>query len=391
MTYKIGVFACNPVPYKAPLYRYLSQQPEFDVEVLYGSARGATEGDLGFGTNQRWDIPLLEGYSYSVLRDMGPSGADGFFTTANPSLFTQIDKSFDAILIHEGYFRLSTIFALVAANLQDVPVLLHGPGFDIGSSSLSTRIAKSTYIRSILSGVDAVMADCTANRQYYKEYGFPSDRIFTMRAAVDNERFQKLRKQLTDANVESVRSELRIPSDDKIVLSVGKLIERKRPFDILDAVDRLNEDINVSLVYVGDGKLCDVLKRRCEERGIDNVAFAGFQNQSELPRFYEAADVFVIPSAYDPSPKALNEAMNFGLPIVTSDGVGSAPDLIKDNGFVYERDNTDELAEKLQYLLENDDEREQMSERSAAIIDEWDYEQNADALLQACETIVNNI
>lgn len=387
MTYRLGIFACNPVPYKAPLYRRLDDHDGFEIEVLYGTTAGARTADLGFGSPRQWDVPLLDGYPYNVLSDYSRDEWTGFLYTINPGLFRCIDDRFDAILIHEGYFRLSSVFAQFAANLNDVPVLLHGPGTCIGESPAAKHLAKLLYVRSYLSGVDAVLADCTANRRYYKRFGFDSDRIFTMRAAVDNDRFRRARRDLSSADVMSVYNELGLSGTEVTILFVGKLIERKRPFDLLRAFADLDPDLDASLVFVGDGDLRSSMESWCQSKGEDDVAFAGFRNQRELSRFYEAGDVFALPPSYDPSPKVLNEAMNFDLPIIASDGVGSAADLVQDNGFVYPTGAIDELANHLEYLVSHPDEREAMGERSGQIVDEWDYDQNVYAIDRAIQAV----
>lgn len=387
VTNRLGIFACNPVPYKAPLYRRLDDYERFEIEVFYGATDGARTTDLGFGSHRQWDIPLLDGYPYTVLSDYSQDEWAGFLYTINPGLFRCVDDRFDAILIHEGYFRLSSVFVLLAANLNNVPVLLHGPGTGIGELSATKRLAKSLYVRGFLSRVDAVLADCTANRRYYKRFGFDSDRIFTMRAAVDNDRFRRARRDLSSADVTSVYDELGLSATGVTILFVGKLIERKRPFDLLRAFADLDADLDASLVFVGDGDLRSSMESWCRSKEVDDVVFAGFRNQQELPRFYEAGDVFALPSSYDPSPKVLNEAMNFDLPIIASDGVGSAADLVQDNGFVYPTGAIDKLANHLEYLVSNPDERDAMGKRSGQIVNEWDYDQNVNAIDRAIKAV----
>lgn len=387
MTYRLGIFACNPVPYKAPLYRRLNDHDRFEIEVFYGATDGASTADLGFGSYGQWDVPLLNGYSYTVLPDYSRDGWTGFLYTINPGLFRRIDDRFDAVLVHEGYFRLSSVFANLATNLNDVPVLLHGPGTGNGKSSAAIRLLKSLYVRGFLSGVDAVLADCTANRRYYERFGFDSDQIFKMRAAVDNDRFRRARRDLSSADVKSVYDELGLSGNGVTILFVGKLIERKRPFDLLRAFHNLDPELDASLVFVGDGDLRSSMESWCQSKGVEDVTFAGFRNQRELPPFYEAGDIFVLPPSYDPSPKVLNEAMNFELPIIASEGVGSAADLVLDNGFIYPTGAVDELQNRLEYLISNPDEREAMGKRSGRIVAEWNYDQNINAIDRAIQSV----
>ena len=60
-----------------------------------------------------------------------------------------------------------------------------------------------------------------------------------------------------------------------------------------------------------------------------DVRFLGFRNQSEMPAFYDLCDLFVLPSHFEPWGLVINEAMNAGKPVIVSDCVGAAPDLVQ--------------------------------------------------------------
>ena len=80
-----------------------------------------------------------------------------------------------------------------------------------------------------------------------------------------------------------------------------------------------------------------------------SIRFLGFQNQSELPRFFDLADVFCLPSVHEPWGLIVNDAMAAGRAVVVSDEVGSAADLVVngETGFVHKARDIRELAEAL--------------------------------------------
>ena len=98
----------------------------------------------------------------------------------------------------------------------------------------------------------------------------------------------------------------------------------------------LEDDVNFELIIVGSGpekeKLC-LLKK---ELSLSNIIFPGAKDQQELAEFYKAADLFVYPSNFEPFGAVIPEAMAYGLPIITTDGVGSGHDFVEDgnNGFI---------------------------------------------------------
>jgi glycosyltransferase involved in cell wall biosynthesis len=110
----------------------------------------------------------------------------------------------------------------------------------------------------------------------------------------------------------------------------GKLRQAKRPLDLAAAVARLGPE--VSVLFVGDGALAgEVTALLPPGRG----AVTGFVNQAELPSYYHAADILVLPSQSEPWGLVVTEAMTAGVLPVVSDRVGCAPDLVAGLGEVY--------------------------------------------------------
>ncbi len=138
------------------------------------------------------------------------------------------------------------------------------------------------------------------------------------------------------------------------------------------------------LLIVGDGPLRVSLEEYCRTRQLQDVRFLGFRNQSELPTFYRAADLALLVSSVDQSPKMLNEAMNFGLPAVVSDRVGTAGDLVVDgwNGFVVPCGDVGAIARACERILTDPVLAKRMSENARKKIDEWSFERGTAAIEQ---------
>jgi glycosyltransferase involved in cell wall biosynthesis len=217
----------------------------------------------------------------------------------------------------------------------------------------------------------------------------PDEKLFFCPCAVDNAFWREQAKKLKGAK-ESLKYKMNIPSESPVILFVGKFIPRKRPLDLLQAFEGLpSSKLQAWLVFVGDGSLKPALTGYVQEHNLRRVAFAGFKNQSELAPFYAMADVFVLPSEHDPSPKALNEAMNFSLPVVTTDRLGTAPDLVRhgENGFVYPMGNVSALQGFLSEILESPEVCEEMGECSLEIVSEWSFENDIKGVVAALDYI----
>jgi len=109
-----------------------------------------------------------------------------------------------------------------------------------------------------------------------------------------------------------------------------------------------------TLVYAGDGSERNRLEQQVARLGIQSqVRFLGFVNQSKLPALYASADLMVLPSEYEPFAVVVNEAMCCGCPVIVSDRVGAARDLVAPvrPEFVFPAGDVAALAKTLQLAL----------------------------------------
>ena len=155
--------------------------------------------------------------------------------------------------------------------------------------------------------------------------GISSDRITLTPYAVDNEWWKAQSAQL---DRQAVRSEWSVSASQPIILFCAKLQPWKRPMDLLSAFQRAAIPDSV-LVYAGEGAERGNLEAEANRMQLsDRVKFLGFVNQSQLPALYTAADLLVLPSSYEPFAVVVNEAMCCGCPVIVSDQVGAARDLV---------------------------------------------------------------
>jgi glycosyltransferase involved in cell wall biosynthesis len=182
---------------------------------------------------------------------------------------------------------------------------------------------------------------------------------------------------------------LGIPSDSPAVLFVGKLVPNKRPFDLLNAFARIADDLKLSLVFAGDGVLREALEAQVQQQRVPRVILTGFRNQSELPDLYAAADVLVLPTGHDRSPKVLHEAMNFDLPLIVSAGVATGADVVRagQNGVIYPVGDVDALATALRMVLQDPSTRARMGRASGEIVSAWSFDADVDAVVTALRQV----
>ena len=247
------------------------------------------------------------------------------------------------------------------------------------------RLLKKLFLPLFFKLIDGFMAIGKLNREYYEHYGASKDKLYLAPYAVDNEWFFA-QKDLYLPQKQKLKEELGIPPEGKVILYAAKFLKRKRPMDLIRAFERLNLP-DVFLVMVGDGEERAACEDYVKTRKLQGVYFVGFKNQSELPKFYAIADVFVLPSEDEPWGLVLNEAMCFGLPVIATDQVGAAYDLIRhgENGFVYPVGDIESLSAYLERILKDDELRAKMGKVSLDIIGKWGFAENIEAFLEAIE------
>jgi glycosyltransferase involved in cell wall biosynthesis len=164
--------------------------------------------------------------------------------------------------------------------------------------------------------------------QYVRHYGAPAERVFFAPHFVDTDFFRSRSSLGADARLRT-REALGIEADEIVVLFVGRLIALKRPADVPRALVGLRGNgRSYRAVFAGAGPLEAEVRETGRRLGVATTLL-GFRNQTELPAVYAAADMLVLPSEQETWGLVVNEAMACGLPVVVSDRVGCAPDMVE--------------------------------------------------------------
>jgi glycosyltransferase involved in cell wall biosynthesis len=364
---RLAIFASHPTQYQAPIFRALAAIPGIKPVILFGSDHGVTESfDSGFGHAVKWDIPLLEGYEHRFLTNVARrKDVNAFMGISVPSVRAVITReSFDAVLVM-GWQTRGHVQAIRAARRARVPILLMGDSILATHPSSSPKatmrrlfwlpIRKKLYA-AILSRIDGALTVGTRNEAYFRSFGLTSEKLHWVGHGVDNDRFDIGPRERAEAR-KDIRSGLGFSADDFVFLSVAKIQEKKRPLDLFAAFHRIAErHSNARLLYLGDGPLRSRLESEIRALGLESRArVIGFVNQAELPRWYAECDCLVLPSdSRETWGLAVNEALASGMPVVVSDAVGCAPDLVKPgvNGRIFSFGDVESLVEAMTWAIE---------------------------------------
>jgi len=362
---KLAIVTSHPVQYNAPLFQLLAANNKIRIKVFYTweqSGQGA-KYDPDFGKHIEWDIPLLEGYEYSFVKNTAKDpGSHHFGGLVNPSLNLEIKEwGPDAVLVF-GWSYHSHLRCIRYWHGR-APVFFRGDSTLLDERPGVRQWMRRLFLRWIYSNVDRALYVGTNNKEYFLRHGLRGRQLVFAPHAIDNHRFANPDDLYRPQAMEQ-RARLGIKEDDLVLLFAGKLEGKKNPFFLLELARRVN-DPRLKVLIVGNGALEERLKQ--EAAGDERVKFLPFFNQQQMPVVYRMGDIFVLPSRGPGETWGLgaNEAMASGCAVLLSDKVGGAVDLVDEgvNGIILKPEDWEKGANWVRQLL---DDREKLDRMKAA-------------------------
>lgn len=221
---------------------------------------------------------------------------------------------------------------------------------------------------------DAAVCGGMPHRRYLEELGMKPSRIFDKYDVVDN--------QCLDGRVRALQGQRRqyghlpgLAGNRPFFLVCSRLIARKNLECLLDAYDRYRSrrSDGWSLVILGSGHQQGRLEQMVRELGSPEVFFAGFRQLDELVAYYAFAGALIHPALQEQWGLVVNEAMAAGLPVLVSNTVGCAEDLVREgvNGFTFDPRDAATLCAAMERLSADDFPLAAFGESSRRIIAEW--------------------
>lgn len=164
----------------------------------------------------------------------------------------------------------------------------------------------------IIDSASYYLSPCYGTDEFFRYYSFKSPELFRY-SFTSSFKKHALDSCLTLSEKREIRDKLNIPYS-KVVLSIGRFIPGKGIDVLLKAIDNSN-DIGI---YIISGKPTEEYESIVSERNLKNVHFVDFMDSKELEKYYKAADLFVLPTRRDVWGLVINEAMLYGLPVITT-------------------------------------------------------------------------
>ncbi|MBD1849836.1 glycosyltransferase family 4 protein [Cyanobacteria bacterium FACHB-502] len=356
---KVVFYSIIPSPYQRDLFHALSQRPEINLQVYYLEAEVA---------DSPWSRKALQAYE-KVL--------PGFFLSWGASRFHfnwHLPNSRDAdVVVLNGYQNFTAQF-LLWFYANRVPCLFWGEKIVANSGGIKGRL--QTFLVEGLKRCRAIVAIGSRAQQDYQQR-FSKHPIFNIPYY---------------CNLSDFKSTVQRPRYPVTVFFCGQMIKRKGVDLLLQAFDRLIQaGAEARLLLVGrEAELPEMLQSISAE-AQQHITYAGFHDPEYLPQFFEQADIFVLPSRYDGWGVVVNQALGAGLPIICSDAVGAASDLVEAgvNGAIVPAGNADALYAALMHYVFHPDKIAAASQTSIAKATAWTPEVGAKRWVEVLEKLTD--
>lgn len=380
---KLAIILSHPIQYYSPLFQLLSKSCE--LKVFYTIGNNAIENghfDEGFQRHVIWDIPLLSGYNYEIVKNNAKAIGHHFFGIRNPDLINSLELFQPSAILVYGWSYESHLKCIRYFSGK-VPIWFRGDSTLLDSKHLLTKIVRKLFLTWVYKHIDIAFYVGEANKAYFEAMGFPKKKLIFAPHAIDNDRFGQIRR----VEALALRKSLGIDENEILILFAGKFEHKKNPKLLLNTFLQINQS-NVQLLFIGNGALEQELKQLASTSVAKNrIHFMDFQNQNVIPVFYQACDLFCLPSCGPGETWGLtvNEVMAAGKAILVSDKAGCSCDLVQEgkNGYTFESENENELKRKLEIILKQD--LKEMGNYSYKTIQNWSIERQALAIINSLE------
>ena len=323
-------------PYRVHFFDELGKYAEVTVlfadrkeDQTHRSGDWFVEGDGGFN-----GVQLLKRVASPQRRDLCVDVIDW------------LKKPWDHIVLC-GYSSPTVMLAMLYLRLHRIPFYMEVDGGLIREDSGP----KLWFKRLLVGSASAWISSGSYTTDYLVHYGAKREKVSTYPFTSLWQR-EIPETVPTGSEKQQLREKLDM-QEEKIALYVGRYDPKKGMDDLLNICPELDADTGV---YFVGGEPSEEHLAFCEEKGLKNVHFVGFQKKEALEDYYKAADLLVLPTWSDVWGLVINEAMALGLPVVTTDRCVAGMELIRDgvNGYIVPARDREALRDAICRTLRED-------------------------------------
>ncbi len=360
---KVAILHNIMAPYRFPLFNEIAKDKEIDLTVYFMTT---------ITKDRRWKIDTYLDqikFKYVVLPNIVfklPIKGETSFIINYTFPLILIKEKFD-VVISAGWLDFASHITFIFSKICRFKYVLWSES-TINESSWQRMITK-LYVRNIVNNASSLICVGKESKEYLKHLNTGQKKdIYVALSTIDTELFNKRSKENYSKKI-ILKNKFKIPANKTVILYVGQFIPRKGVDVLLEAYN-LVKNKNKCLVLLGYGAEIEKYKDIIKSKNIKSVYFLPHMEISELIDVYSFSDIFVLPSREETWGLVVNEAIACKLPVIVSNKVGCAKDLVSQNknGYVFDHNNPSELTEMLSKLLNSKTLREKFSHESKIIL-----------------------
>lgn len=333
------------------------------------------------GLENRLDVKLVGSFQPIATRKSKSYGSG--FTYLSPEIIFSL-LQYRPKIIFSSSFGIWTIIALLLKPFCQWRIIIayegSSPGVDYLNSPLRLLIR-----RVMVKGADAFITNSHRGKKYFIQIlKAPPDLVFAHPYEIPPLELLDRKLEIKDADLGKY--------EKPIFLFVGRIIKRKGVDILLKACQKLNhkEKKDYTVLIVGDGEEREHLETFCQKHNLtDNVKWIGRVEYDLLNSFYQNIDVFVLPTWEDTWGVVVLEVMLFGKAVICSTGAGSS-ELVTDgeNGYLFDPNHSEKLAELMEKYIDNPDLISSMGEESKSKMKQYSPKAGGIFLKNAIATMI---
>jgi len=374
LSLRVAVVSPEPTPYRSPLFDRVAARPEVDLTVIYAAQ---TVAGRTWSVEPRHRTVFLGGVRVPGLRRVLRHDYP-----VTPAIGRALRRTKPDVVLVSGWSTFASQAAIAWSRTRRVPYVLLVESHDLGPRSGWRRAVRRAVVPPVVRSAAGVLAVGTAARESMIAHGAAPDRVRIFANTVDVAAWSKRAAGLAMRRAE-LRSEREIGGEDVVVLFVGRLVREKGLELLVRAIAEAGDE-RLRLVVAGSGRERDVLAELAQELGV-RLTIRGDLAEEPLAEEYAVADLFALLSLHETWGVVVNEAAASGLPLVLSERVGAAYDLLLDgeNGFLVPAGDVAAAAAALRKLAGDPALRRGAGARSRELVREWGYEPSVESFVAA--------
>lgn len=369
----------EPTPYRNPMLDLLAAREEIDLTAIYAG-----------GSVQRREWELESSHPSVVLEGRRLPGAHRVLRhdyPVTPGVLGALRAAQPGVVVVSGWSTFASQAAIAWCRLRRVPYVLLVESNDRDERPGWRRAVKGAVVPAVVRGAAHVLVVGTLARESMLARGADPGRIDVFADTIDVAAFGERADALAPRR-EELRREAGLGPDDVAVLCVARLSPEKGLDTLVRAVAAAG-DPRLVLVLAGGGPERKRLQALARDTGV-RLVLLPHTPWERISEVYAVADVFALLSTHEPWGVVVNEAAAAGLPLVLSDRVGAAHDLLEDgrNGILLPAGDAAAAGDAIRALAADPDRRRAMGAASLDVVRGWGYEPSVMTLIEVARRVI---